>query len=87
MNNNPIATANATAITTGVVYLACRFLVIGAPDFMFSIAQSWFHGIALTKMDTWSVSTETLLLGFVSSVAFAWIIGYLYSSIRRLMKS
>lgn len=87
MKHNPIATANALAATIAIFYVACRMLVFLFPGFMFSIAQSWFHDVKLTRLDSTSLSLSDFLLGFVSSVALAWITGYLYIFIRKLMKS
>ncbi len=81
MKNNTFAIANTLAVTTGIFYVGCRLLVGLFPDLMFSIAQSWLHDIVLTKVAALSLSPETFILGLVSSVATAWIVGYLYSTI------
>lgn len=87
MKNNPMATANSLALTVGIIYIACRILVGLFPGLMYSIAQSWFHDIKLTQLDVESLSISTFILGFVSSIVSAWIVGYMYSYIRKLMKS
>lgn len=81
MKHNPMATANAAAVTTGVVFVACRILVGVFPDWMFAVAQSWLHGIELTKISNWNLSLSTFSLGLVSSVAFAWAVGYAFASL------
>lgn len=81
MKHAPIATANAAAVTAGVVYIVCRILVGLFPDISFSIAQSWFHDIALTKLDTSSLTPGSFILGIVSSVITVWIIGYLFAAV------
>lgn len=40
----PFAFANALTTVALSAYLVCAALVYIAPDFVFSIAQSWFHG-------------------------------------------
>ncbi|MDO8340398.1 MAG: DUF5676 family membrane protein [Candidatus Woesebacteria bacterium] len=87
MKHNPISTANAFAITTGIFYVACRILVGLFPNLMFTVAQSWFHGVALTKFDTSGLNISTFLMGLVSSFVFAWVAGYIFSKIYNLMKS
>ncbi|AKM83534.1 hypothetical protein A2422_01530 [Candidatus Woesebacteria bacterium RIFOXYC1_FULL_31_51] len=87
MKHNPISTANAFAITTGIFYVACRVLVGLFPNLMFTVAQSWFHGVALTKFDTGSLTMSTFLIGLVSSLVFTWVTGYIFAKIYNLMKS
>lgn len=79
MKHIPLVTANAVAATTAIVFVVCRILVGLLPDFMFAIGQSWLHGIALTQLGTWNLSTSTFVLGLISSTIFAWIIGYLFA--------
>jgi len=80
MKHNPTATANALATTTGILFIACRILVGLLPDLMFSIAQSWLHGIELTKLGTWNPTLSTFFLGLISSAATAWLIGYVFAN-------
>ena len=49
MKHNSIVIANTLAITVGIFYVSCRILVSLFPELMFSVAQSWFHGIELAK--------------------------------------
>lgn len=74
-----MVTANAVAATTAVVFIVCRLLVGLFPDASFTIAQSWFHGIALTKLDSWNLTAESLVLGLVSATITAWLLGYLFA--------
>lgn len=81
MNHSVIATANASAVTTGVFYIVCRILVGLFPGFMFAIAQSLLHGMALTQVGTWNLSIGNFLLGLFASMASAWFVGYVFASI------
>lgn len=81
MKHNPLTTANAAGLTTAIVFVACRILVGLFPDLFFSIAQSWFHGIALNKLDPLTLTSSTFLLGLVSSAVTAWLIGYLFANL------
>lgn len=81
MKHNPVATANAVGITTAIVFVLCRILVGLFPDLSFAIAQSWLHGIQLTKLETWNLTFSSFLLGLVSSAITAWIIGYIFAKV------
>ncbi|OGM20956.1 hypothetical protein A2771_04365 [Candidatus Woesebacteria bacterium RIFCSPHIGHO2_01_FULL_38_26b] len=79
MKHDPITTANALAATTAIIYTACRLLVALFPDLMFAIAQSWLHGVELTKLGTWNLTFVSFILGIITSAAFAWGIGYIFA--------
>lgn len=79
LSHDPMATANAAAATTVVIFVACRLLVSIVPGGMFTLAQSWFHGVQLARMMTWNASPSTLVLGLVSSAVFGWIVGYVFA--------
>lgn len=78
---NPMATANAAGATTAIVFVACRLLVGIFPGFMFTVGQSWLHGIALTQYNSWNLTISGFVLGLVSSSVFAWLVGYLFAVI------
>lgn len=80
MKHNPLTTANAVGATTAIVFLACRLLIGLFPDLSFTIAQSWFHGVELTKLGSWNLTTESFVLGIVSATIGAWLVGYLFAS-------
>ena len=73
MKHNPMATANALAVMTVIIFVVCRILVGFFPDLFFTIAQSWFHGITLTPGGTWNLSllsfTLYSILDFARSLA------------------
>ena len=79
MKHTPIAAANAAAATTAILFVGCRILVSLFPDLMFTIAQSWFHGVALTKFDSSNLSMSSLLVGLISSTIAVWVIGYIFA--------
>lgn len=87
MKFNPTALANTFAITTGIFFVLCRVLVGLFPGMMFTIAQSWFHGIALTKFDSSGLTMSAFLTGLISSMVLAWVTGYLFTKVYNLMKS
>lgn len=79
MKHEPTVTANAVAATTAVVFVSCRTLVGFFPDAFFAIAQSWFHGIQLSKLDAFDLTLSSFVLGLVSASVTAWLIGYLFA--------
>lgn len=76
--------ANTLAVTTAIVYAACRLLVGLFPDAFFAIAQSWFHGIELSKLDSWNLTIPSFILGLISSTITAWVIGYIFTKVYKV---
>lgn len=75
----PTVLANALAGTTAIIYVVCRLLVGIFPDLSFTVAQSWFHGIGLTKLGSGNLTTESFILGIVSATITAWAIGFVFA--------
>lgn len=76
---------NALAVTTAIIFVLCRILVGFFPDAFFTIAWSWFHGIEVNKLGAWNMDVPSFILGLVSATITAWIIGYIFSKIYRLV--
>lgn len=79
MKHEPIVTGNAIAVTTTVIYVICRVAVALFPDLSMAIAQSWFHGIEISKISGWNLSTGSFILGLITITAGAWLVGYLFA--------
>ncbi len=79
MKHNPMATANATAITAAIVFIVCRVAFSLAPDFSMDIAKSWFHGIDISRISALNLSTDSFILGFVTATVGAWLVGYVFA--------
>ncbi|MBI5391897.1 hypothetical protein HZB00_02750 [Candidatus Woesearchaeota archaeon] len=72
--------ALAFSFVTGIVYLACAFLLWLFPQGSMSIFRYWFHGIDLTKIAaTSSFGFGGLFIGLLTSMLFAGIIGALFA--------
>lgn len=86
------ALANALALVASLYYIICVMLVYIVPDFYKSIAASWAHVADISGI--WAVTPPdivTMVWGFITFTAFAWISGFLFGSlynyfIKRLIK-
>lgn len=81
MKHEPNTTANATAVTVGILYVACRFLVLLVPDLFLSITRTWFHGIDISKIAATTAAGDigSFILGLVTSVGAGWLVGYVFA--------
>ena len=79
MKHNVSATANAAAVSIGIFYVLCRLLVGLFPGLMFAAAQSLLHGMALTQVGTWNLSVGNFILGLITSMVSAWVVGYIFA--------
>ena len=69
--------ANSVAAVVGVGYVLCRLIAGIAPNFLFTIGQSWFHTINLGSTPAvTSMSFSMFVLGLVSSVIVGWVAAY-----------
>ena len=75
-----MATANAAAATTAIVYIVCRLLVGLFPDISMNVAKSWFHGIDISKISAWNLSLESFILGIITASITAWLVGYVFAT-------
>lgn len=78
MKHNVVATANATAITVGFIYVACALLLTVTPDFFKSVAQSWFHVWNLDPLWT-GAPRSNFILGLISAMVGSWLVGYIFA--------
>lgn len=81
MKHSPLVTANAVAATTAIIYVVCRVLVGLFPAISMNVARSWFHGIDISKISAWNLSTESFILGIISATVFAWLVGYIFAKL------
>lgn len=75
----PVALANALTSVFLFAYLACAALVYIVPDFVFSVAQSWFHGwnLAVVRVSS-PASLVSVVFGAVSLGVYIWVLTYLF---------
>jgi len=81
MEHNPIATANASALTAALIYVVCFLSVALFPDLALTVAKSWFHGVELIGGSAWSASPVSFILGLLTLVGGAWLVGYIFAGI------
>lgn len=81
MKHNPTVTANATAITTAIVYVVCRVGFLVAPELSMAIGRSWFHGIDISLIAAKNMPPGSFMLGLISATIGAWLVGYLFANL------
>lgn len=79
---NAKAFANAaTAVSLGV-YIVCRVISLVAPDFLFSVARSWFHTFSVDSVKGVApMDMGTFLFGGVSMAILVWVTMYVTISL------
>ena len=82
--HNPVATANAVALTVGLISTACALGIVLLPEISMAIAQSWFHGLDISKISSPNVTVGSFVLGLTSATALSWPVGYVFASIYNL---
>ncbi|MBI3342924.1 hypothetical protein HY032_02100 [Candidatus Gottesmanbacteria bacterium] len=81
MKHDPMATANATAVTVLFIAVVCALATTLAPELSLGIAQSWFHGIDLMKVRTAiAPSAGSIIYGWITATIGGWIVGYVFAS-------
>ncbi len=73
-----VAFANALAFVGGVVSLVCLLGVLFATDLFTALVNSFLHGIDLAALPAKEVNLTSSVIGFITVVAGAWILGYLF---------
>ena len=84
----PTALANAATTVSLGIYVACRVLSLIAPDFLFNIAQSWFHTFSTESIRSVSpMNIGTFIFGAVTLAVLVWLTFYagatLYNKLAR----
>jgi hypothetical protein len=79
MKHDRLASANAAALTVGALYIVCRVFVVLFPRLSLDVAQSWFHGLQTTTPQMMRYAPGNFVLGLVSSLVVAWIIGWCFA--------
>lgn len=79
MKHHPLATANAAALSIGVIYLVCAFSILLAPDVAFGIARTWFHGVTLSEFSNTNVTSVSFIVGLLTSTTGGWAAGYMFA--------
>lgn len=73
----PYAFANAFTVVTLGLYVVCRAATLVVPDFMFSMARSWFHSFSLDSLrGDAAMDFGTFLFGGVTLAILTWVTMY-----------
>ena len=74
---NAKAFANASTLVLLAAYVVCRVVSLVAPDFLFSIAKSWFHTISVDSLRGISpMDLGTFLFGGIALAVLVWVTTY-----------
>lgn len=90
MKLNPVRLGNSVAISFLLVHLSFDVLSFFAPGILNFVFTSWFHGfsVRLNVLDTYQgFSFFKMLFGLLTSVAVAWVLGYLIAFFYNFPKS
>lgn len=69
------ALANALAGVTALYYIVCAIWVLISPRSFAFVFQTWIHGIDISQLGL-RVGPASLIFGFVTLTAAAWVFGY-----------
>ena len=73
----PIALANASTIVATGLYVFCRVVSLVAPDFLYSVAQSWFHTFSTESViSVTPMNIGEFVFGGVTLAVLVWITFY-----------
>lgn len=73
----PIALANASTVVALGIYVVCRVVSLIAPDFLFNVAQSWFHTLSTESVRSVTpMNIGTFIFGAVTLAVLVWITFY-----------
>lgn len=80
--------ANAATVVALGLYIVCRVATLVAPDFLFSIGQSWFHTFSMDALKaTAPFATGTFIFGAVTLAIVTWATVYAFAEVyNRLAK-
>ena len=74
---NAKAFANASTVVSLGLYFVCRVVSFVAPDFLFSIARSWFHTFSVDSLKgTTPLELGTFLFGGICLAVLVWLTSY-----------
>ena len=83
---NPRKTALSLAFVFGIFYVVCAVLFAVAPSATLGLFNSLFHGIDINQIAKDSISFGETAVGFVVTVVFAWIVGWVFAAFYNKLK-
>lgn len=70
--------ANAFALATAILWVACVLIVWLLPGFSMMVFRWWMHGMNVSNLGNWNVTLGNFLGGGVTAVISAWISGWIF---------
>ena len=86
--HNPVRLANAATVVSLGLYVVCRVVSLVAPEFLFNIAQSWFHTFSTELMRApVPFDIGTFIFGGITLAVVVWATFYAFAEVyNRLAK-
>lgn len=78
---NPKAVALALAAISGAAYVLCAVLFAIAPQLILGLYSDMFHGVDIAKIARTPVPLWSMAAGFVESVVFLLVFGWLFAAV------
>ncbi len=73
----PIVLANASTVVALGIYVVCRVISLIAPDFLFNIANSWFHTFSTESVRSVApMNIGTFIFGAATLSILVWVTIY-----------
>lgn len=79
MKKDPVATAHALAIVSGILYILCALWTVVSRSSFMGVMSTWTHSIDLSRLPSQPPSFGSLVVGFVTFVVVAWLTGYAFA--------
>lgn len=80
MKHEPIATANALAVTVAFVWAICALGIALLPGPSMMVSRWWMHGLDMGVLGIWRVTFGGFLFGGIPLIVMGWLSGYVFAS-------
>lgn len=78
MKLDKMVLANAFALATSILWVACSAFVFLFPRLSTTITNWWIHGLDISLLGSWSLTPTSFVLGGVTLVVSAWVTGWVF---------
>jgi len=70
--------ANASALTTAILWVICCALVAIIPRYAWTVSNWWALGILIAVKGAWKLTMTNFLLGGATLTIVGWVSGYIF---------